>query len=80
VRYRDGAVEKCPGYSQTLPELSATAIWATNISDQASSYWVYGSNTVMYATDGTTTAGHHRHLSLSATDDLGYTAGTSTAS
>jgi hypothetical protein len=51
VRYRDGAVEKAPGYAQVLPDLSATAIWAMSLSDQESSYWVYGSNTVMYATD-----------------------------
>ena len=75
VRYRDGALEKCPGYTQTLGELSCTAIWAASMSDQATSYWVYGSNTVMYATDGTTHADITGTLSLSATDDLGYTGG-----
>jgi hypothetical protein len=75
VRYRDGAVEKAPGYAQVLPDLSATAIWAMSLSDQESSYWVYGSNTVMYATDGTTTADITGTITLSATDDLGFTGG-----
>ena len=75
VRYRDGAVEKAPGYAQVLPDLSCTAIWAMALSDQESAYWVYGGNTVMYATDGSITADIKGTLTLSATDDLGYTGG-----
>jgi len=75
VRYRDGALEKAPGFSQILPDLSCTAIWAMSISDQIAGYWVYGGNTVMYATDGSTTADITGTLTLSATDDLGYTGG-----
>lgn len=75
VRYRDGAVEKAPGYAQTLPDLSCTAIWAMALSDQESAYWVYGGNSVMYATDGTSTADIKGSLTLSATDELGYTGG-----
>lgn len=75
VRYRDGALEKAPGQAQVLPELSCTAIWALSMSDATTAYWAYGSNTVMYATDGTSTANITGTLSLSATDDLGYTGG-----
>jgi hypothetical protein len=75
VRYRDGALEKAPGYAQVLPDLSVTAIWAMSLSDQDTSYWIYGGNTVMYATDGATTADIKGTLTLSATDDLGYTGG-----
>lgn len=75
VRYRDGAVEKAPGYAQVLPDLSCTAIWALALSDQESAYWVYGGNTVMYATDGSSTADIKGTLTLSATDDLGFTGG-----
>ena len=75
VRYRDGAAEKCRGYSQALGDLSVTAIWAAPISDGANYFWCYGSGTVMYATDGTTHANINGTLTLGATDDLGYTGG-----
>lgn len=74
VRYRDGAVEKCRGYEQALGDLSATAIYVSPVTDGQNYYWVYASNSVLYATDGTT---HARISSLSyiATDDLGWTGG-----
>lgn len=75
VRYRDGAVEKCRGYVQALGNLSATAIVATPIADGTNYYWAYGSNTVMYATDGSTHADITGTITLGATDDLGFTGG-----
>jgi hypothetical protein len=75
VRYRDGAVEKCRGYTQALGELSATSIWAAPISDGTNYFWAYGSNTVMYATDGSTHADITGTITLGATDDLGFTGG-----
>jgi hypothetical protein len=75
VRYRDGAVEKCRGYEQALGDLSATAIWSAPISDGTNYFWVYGSNTVMYATDGSTHADITGAVSLSAGDDLNFTGG-----
>jgi hypothetical protein len=75
VRYRDGAVEKCRGYAQALGDLSVTAIWAAPISDGTNYFWAYGSNTVMYATDGATHANITGTITLGATDDLGFTGG-----
>lgn len=76
VRFRDGAVEKCRGYTQALGDLSATAIWANPITDGTNYYWVYGSNSVLYATDGSTHVNvSHPSLSYVATDDLSWTGG-----
>lgn len=75
VRYRDGAAEKCRGYTQALGDLSATAIWAQPISDGTNYFWTYGSGSVMYATDGSTHADITGSITLGATDDLGYTGG-----
>jgi len=76
VRYRDGAVEKCRGYAQALGELSLTAIYAAPVTDGTNYFWAYGSNEVLYATDGTTHANiSHPSLSYAATDDLGWTGG-----
>lgn len=75
VRYRDGALEKCRGYTQALGDLSATAIWASPISDGTNYFWAYGSNSVMYATDGATHANITGTITLGATDDLGFTGG-----
>jgi hypothetical protein len=75
VRYRDGAVEKCRGYIQALGDLSATSIWAAPITDGTNYFWAYGSNTVLYATDGSTHANITGSLAPNATDDLGFTGG-----
>src|SRR5262245_20024462 len=73
VRYRDGAAEKCRGYDAALGGLSATAIWAAPISDGTNYFWVYGSETVLYATDGATHANVTGSLAPNAAQDLGYT-------
>lgn len=77
VRYRDGAAEKCRGYEQALGNLSVTAIWAAPISDGTNYFWVYGAETVLYATDGATHANvtGAGALAPSASPDLGYTGG-----
>jgi hypothetical protein len=76
VRYRDGAVEKVRGYSQALGDLSATAIWAAPITDGTNYFWMYGSNSVLYATDGSSHANvSHPSLSYVATDDLSWSGG-----
>lgn len=75
VCYRDGAVEKVRGYVEALGDLSATAIFAAPITDGTNYFWTYGSNTVMYATDGSTHAEITGSASLNATDDLGFTGG-----
>lgn len=75
VRYRDGAAEKCRGYDIALGGLSATAIWAAPISDGANYFWVYGSETVLYATDGATHANVTGTITPNASQDLGYTGG-----
>lgn len=76
IRFRDGAAEKRRGYSQVFGSLSATAIWAAPITDGTTYYWAYGSNSVLYATDGATHANiSNPSLSYAATDDLGWTGG-----
>src|SRR5687767_14354947 len=76
VRYRDGAAEKCKGYEQALGELSLTAKWASPITAGSNYFWVYASNSVLYATDGSTHANvSHASLSYVATDDLGWNGG-----
>jgi hypothetical protein len=75
VEFREGAVEKCRGYAQALGDLSVTAIWAQPVTDGANYFWVYGGNTVMYATDGATHAEITGDTSLNALDDLNYSGG-----
>lgn len=75
VRYADGAVEKLKGYAEVWGNLSATAIWAMPISTDTTQFWMYGSETALYATDGTTHADIAGSVSISATQNLGYTGG-----
>lgn len=73
-RYRDAAVEKVKGQQAVFGSLSSTAIWAASIGDGVTSYWIYGNEAVLYATDGTTHA-QVSTLSYNAGPDLGYTGG-----
>jgi hypothetical protein len=75
VKYRDGAAEKCQGYTQALGELSVTAIWASPVADGTNYFWAYGSTSVMYATDGTTHADITGTITLGASEDLNYSGG-----
>ncbi len=75
VEYRDGAAERCSGYTQALGDLSVTSIWVSPVSDGINYFWAYGSGTVMYATDGTTHANITGTITLGATDDLNYSGG-----
>lgn len=73
-RFRDNAVEKVKGYSSIFGSLSVTPIWASYVGTGTSSFWVYGNETVLYGTDGTT----HTNISsitYAATPSLGYTGG-----
>ncbi len=74
VRYRNGAVEKCKGQATIFGSLSATPMWAAAIGDGTTSYWIYGNESVLYATDGTTHA-NVSSISYQAAPDLGYTGG-----
>jgi hypothetical protein len=73
-RPRDGALEKCKGTNPVLGSLSVTAIWLQTISDGINQYWTYGSEFVVYATDGTTHA-QISSMSYTASVNLGYTGG-----
>ncbi len=73
-RYRDSAVEKCKGQSAVFGSLSVTPMWAASIGDGVTSYWLYGNEAVLYATDGTTHA-NVSSASYNAGPDLGYTGG-----
>jgi hypothetical protein len=76
IRYRDGGAEKCKGYEQAMGNLSLTARWAAPLTDGSSYFWVYASNSVLYATDGSSHANvSHPSLSYVATDDLGWNGG-----
>lgn len=73
-RYRDAAVEKCKGQAAVFGSLSVTPMWAASIGDGTTSYWIYGNEAVLYATDGTT----HTNVSsasYNAGPDIGYTGG-----
>lgn len=74
VRFRDSSAEKCKGNSAVFGSLSATAIWANNIGDGVTSYFAYGNEAIVYATDGTT----HSQISTTSYNapiNLGYTGG-----
>ncbi len=73
-RYRNAAVEKCKGQQAVFSSLSATPMWAASIGDGTTSYWMYGNEGVLYATDGTTHA-NVSSISWQAAPDLGYTGG-----
>jgi hypothetical protein len=75
VKYRDGAAEKCQGYTQAMGDLSVTAIWSAPVTDGTNYFWAYGSSTAMYATDGTTHANITGTITLGATEDLNYSGG-----
>lgn len=54
MRYRDGAAEKMKGWAQVLGDLSATALYALDaVSDGQDIFYIYGSDTVLYGTNGT---------------------------
>lgn len=74
VRYRDDSAEKCKGNQAVFGSLSSTAIWANPIGDGVTSYWAYGNESVLYATDGTTHA-QISTTSYNAPQNLGYTGG-----
>lgn len=74
VRFTDGAAEKAKGYSAVFGTLSATGIWASSINDGTNVFWVYGNESVLYGTNGTTHASI-TSATFSATLDLGYTGG-----
>jgi hypothetical protein len=71
-RYRDAAVEKCKGQAAVFGSLSVTPMWAAAIGDGTTSYWIYGNESVLYATDGTTHA-NVSSASYNAGPDIGYT-------
>lgn len=73
VRYRDKAVEKCKGQQAVFGSLSVTPMWAASIGDGITSYWIYGNESVLYATDGTTHSNVSSSLSFNAGPDIGYT-------
>lgn len=74
VRFRDDSAEKVKGTQAVFGSLSSTAIWANSIGDGTTSYWIYGNEAVLYATDGTT----HSQVSTTSYNapvNLGYTGG-----
>lgn len=74
VRFRDNSAEKTKGTQAVFGSLSSTAIWAKPIGDGVTSYWAYGNESVVYATDGTT----HAQISSASYNcpvNIGYTGG-----
>jgi hypothetical protein len=74
VRFRDDSAEKTKGNEAVFGSLSSTAIWALPIGDGVTSYWAYGNEAILYATDGTT----HSQISTASYNcpiNIGYTGG-----
>lgn len=74
VRYKDGGVEKMKGYRDAMNSASATPIWCEPVSDGLTTFWVYGSETRLYATDGSLHA-DVSSITYTAQAILGYTGG-----
>jgi hypothetical protein len=74
VRWRDDTIEKIAGTDAIFGSLSSTAIWASAISDGITPYWIYGNESILYATDGATHA-QVSTASYNAAINLGYTGG-----
>lgn len=74
VRFRDDSAEKCKGNSAVFGSLSSSVIWAKPIGDGTTSYWAYGNEAILYATDGTTHA-QISTASYNAPINIGYTGG-----
>jgi len=73
-RCREGALEKVKGAVNVFNSASATIIWVEPVSDGLTTFWVYGNESVLYATDGSL---HQTASSISYTPnlDIGYTGG-----
>jgi hypothetical protein len=74
-RFRDSGAELVTGYSSVFGSLSVTAMYVTSITDGTVRYWVYASETVAYATDGTSHVNIKLSATVSAEYDVGYTGG-----
>lgn len=73
-RFRDAGIEKFKGQTSVFGSLSVTPMWAMAIGDGNAEYWLYGNESVVYATDGTT----HSNISsasYNADPNIGYTGG-----
>lgn len=78
IRFREGAAEKIKGYIDVFGSASATPIWIEPVSDGTTTWWVYGNETTLYATDGSAHANVSPTaptLTFAATTKLGYTGG-----
>lgn len=73
-RFNNGSVDKAKGYQAVFGSLSASVIWASYIGTGTSTFWLYGKENVIYATDGSTHA-NVSSISYNASLDLGYTGG-----
>src|SRR5688572_26536873 len=74
VRFRDDSAEKCKGTEAVFGSLSSSSIWALPVTDGIEQYWVYGNESVVYATQGTT----HTQISSESYNcpvNIGYTGG-----
>jgi hypothetical protein len=74
VRFNDGDAEKCKGTAAAFGSLSASAIWALNVNDNTNSFWIYGSESILFGYDGSTHT-QVSTLSYACPTDLGYTGG-----
>lgn len=78
-RFREGAVEKIKGQRSVFGSASATPIWVEPVSDGLTTFWVYGNEEYLYATDGSLHALvspiSPATLTFSADARLGYTGG-----
>lgn len=73
-QFTDGAIEKCRGTVGVFNSASATAIWVEPVSDGLVTFWVYGDDTQLYATDGSAHA-NVSSITYTCNPVLGYTGG-----
>lgn len=69
VRFRDNTAVRIDGHSNVFGTLSGTPQWAHYISMPTTSFWMYGSLTKMYATDGSS----HADITRAVGGDYGTT-------
>lgn len=56
IRFRDNSAVKITGHANVFGTLSGTPYWNMACPDPSNAFWIYGSLTKMYATDGTSHA------------------------
>lgn len=73
-QFRDGALEKVKGSVDVFGSASATPVWVEPVSDGLTTFWTYGNESRLYATDGSLHA-DVSSITYTCNPLLGYTGG-----